>query len=357
MAKRGNSVVGIDLGKHVFKGVLMQRKTDARFVLTSFASREVPDTINTADELAQQLKLLLKDLGSSAKGCALAISDPDSLLRIIEQPNTPVDLLRNALRLNGLAVLNQECKDFVLDCAPVLSNGANGHSNGVETESAPFEAPVQNGKSKYIVGGMLRPAIKQISDAVGKTRMSADLLQLAPICSFNAFEFAYPEIFANEAFLLLDMGHLQSTVLMGSKKELLLVRSIDYGGKILNEALTADGALDVNAARLMIQEGDAGMTEICRESLARLALEVRNSIGFFEGQHEESIHRIFVSGGLARVDVVLQTLSDELGLPCEIWDPLETCEVALPAAKRQALPSEFVSLNVACGAAFEYLRN
>ena len=29
----------------------------------------------------------------------------------------------------------------------------------------------------------------------------------------------------------------------------------------------------------------------------------------------------------------------------------------LPAAKRQALPNEFVSLNVACGAAFEYLNN
>ena len=107
----------------------------------------------------------------------------------------------------------------------------------------------------------------------------------------------------------------------------------------------------------MIQEGDQGMAEICRSSLARLATEVRNSIGFFEGQHEQSIHRIFVSGGLARTETILQTLSDELGLPCEIWDPLETCEVALPPAKRQALPNEFVSLNVACGAAFEYLRN
>ena len=86
MAKRANSVVGIDLGKRVFKGVLVQRKSDTRFVLTSYASREVPESINTADELAQQLKLLLKDLGSSAKGCAIAVSDPESLLRIIEQP-------------------------------------------------------------------------------------------------------------------------------------------------------------------------------------------------------------------------------------------------------------------------------
>jgi Tfp pilus assembly PilM family ATPase len=357
MARRGNSVFGIDLGKHVFKGVLLQKKGDDRFVLTSYASREVPAEINTPEELAQELKLLFKELGGSAKGCAIAVSDPDSLLRIIEQPDTPIDLLRNALRLNGLAVLNQECKDFVLDCAPVLAEATNGHAtNGAENGSA---EPAQNGvqKTKYLVGGMLRPAVKQISEACSKTRVSADILQLAPICSFNAFEFAYPEIFAKDAFLLLDMGHLQSTVLIGSKKELVLVRSIDYGGKALTQALTADGALDANAAQLMIQEGDQGMAEICRSSLARLATEVRNSIGFFEGQHEQSIHRIFVSGGLARTETILQTLSDELGLPCEIWDPLETCEVALPPAKRQALPNEFVSLNVACGAAFEYLRN
>jgi Tfp pilus assembly PilM family ATPase len=362
MARRGNSVFGIDLGKHVFKGVLLERKSDNRFVLTSYASREVPEELSTPEELAQQLKLLLKDLGGSAKGCAIAVSDPESLLRIVEQPNTPIDLLRNALRLNGLMVLNQECKDFVLDCAllsPEPKNGSatNGAANG--SGDVPAPAPASNGHAqrKYLVGGMLRPTVKQISEACSKSRVSADILQLAPVCSFNAFEFAYPETFAKEAFLLLDMGHLQSTVMIGSQRELVLVRSIDYGGKALTHALTADGALDEGAARVMMQEGDAGMADICRTSLARLATEVRNSIGFFEGQHDQSIHRIFVSGGLARTETILQTLSDELGLPCEIWDPLETCEVALPPAKRQALPHEFVSLNVACGAAFEYLRN
>jgi Tfp pilus assembly PilM family ATPase len=361
MAKRGDSVIGIDLGKRIFKGVSLRRRSDSRFVLTSFASREVPEQIGTAEELAQQVKLLLRDLGGSAKGCAVAVSDPAALLRIIEQPDTPVDLLRNALRLNGLAVLNQECKDFVLDVAPVNSRDANGKSataSGSGGESG--AVAVQSGvitKTKYLVGGMLRNVVKQVSEAMNKTRVRADIIQLAPVCSFNAFEFAYPDIFNNEAFLLLDMGHSQSTVLIGSKAELVLVRSIDYGGKALMEAVTAEGALDAHAAWEMIQQADAGMAEICKTSLTRLATEVRNSIGFFEGQREESIHRIFVSGGLARAETVLQTLSDELTLPCEIWDPLETCEVALPAAKRQALPHEFVSLNVACGAAFEYLNN
>src|SRR6202030_2931092 len=157
------------------------------------------------------------------------------------QPDTPIDLLRNALRLNGLAVLNQECKDFVLDCAPVVAEELNGHgTNGVNGSAVADEG--QNGvpKTKYLVGGMLRPIVKQISEACNKTRVAADILQLAPVCSFNAFEFAYPEIFANDPFLLLDMGHLQSTVLIGSKRELVLVRAIDYGGKALMHALTAE---------------------------------------------------------------------------------------------------------------------
>jgi Tfp pilus assembly PilM family ATPase len=358
MARRGDSVIGLDLGKRVFKGVALRRRSDSRFVLTNYASREVPEEIGTSEQLAQEVKLLLKELGG-AKGCAVAVSDPASLLRIIEQPDTPVDLLRNALRLNGLAVLNQECKDFVLDVAPVLSNGLNdAPANGNATESG--NIAVQSGvmtKTKYLVGGLLRNVVKQISEAMSKTKVAPDILQLGPVCSFNAFEFAYSEIFQKEAFLLLDMGYSHSTVLIGSKGELVLVRSIDYGGKALSQALTADGALEATAAWTMIQQGDAGMADICRASLNRLATEVRNSIGFFEGQREEGINRIFVSGGLARAETILQTLSDELGLPCEIWDPLETCEVALSAAKRQALPHEFVSLNVACGAAFEYLTN
>jgi Tfp pilus assembly PilM family ATPase len=360
MAKRGDSVIGLDLGKRVFKGVALRRRGDSRFVLTNYASREVPENIDTSEALAQEVKLLLKELGGG-KGCAVAISDPGSLLRIIEQPDTPVDLLRNALRLNGLAVLNQECKDFVLDVAPVFSSGLNGGSTSAQ-DGAPESGgvAVQSGvltKTKYLVGGLLREVVKKISEAMTKTKTAADILQLGPVCSFNAFEFAYSDIFHKEAFLLLDMGHSQSTVLIGSKGELVLVRSIDYGGQALTQALTADGALEAGAAWTMIQQDDPGMADICRSSLARLATEVRNSIGFFEGQREEGINRIFVSGGLARAETVLQTLSDELGLPCEIWDPLETCEVALPAAKRQALPHEFVSLNIACGAAFEYLNS
>ena len=72
MGKRGDSVIGIDLGKHAFKGVALRQKSDSRFVLTNFASREVPETFSTAQALAEELKPLLRELGNGAKNCALA---------------------------------------------------------------------------------------------------------------------------------------------------------------------------------------------------------------------------------------------------------------------------------------------
>ena len=362
MAKRGNSVIGIDLGKRTYKAVLLNKKSETRFALTSFASHEVPEEVTTTDEVAQHVKQLLKDLGGYTKSCALAVSEPDSLLRIIEQPTTPPDLLRNALRYNGLSMLNQDCKEFVLDVASISYNGGHAVASAAATEGegqvqveAPPTTQTQT-QTRYLVGGLLRSRVKEISEAMAKTRLSVELMQLAPVCSFNAFEVAYPHVHQKDAFLLLDLGHLQSTVLIGCNGELTLTRAFDYGGKHFTQALTADGALDANAAHLMIKEGDPGMAEICRNTLSRLCTEVRNSMGFFEGQHETSIQRLYVSGGLSRAEMILQTLSDELGLPCEVWDPLENCEVALPAAKRKNLQQEFVTLNVACGAAFEYLR-
>src|SRR3954463_9930967 len=154
MARRGDSVIGIDLGKRVLKAVALKRKSDRRLILTSFTSRELPEDLNSAEDLAQQIKQLVRDLGGSAKGYAVAISDPSSILRIIEQPNTPVDLLRNALRLNGLAVLNQDCKDFVVDVAPVNSQaaeqvGKSDDENG--SSNVAVQAPPVATKTKYLV--------------------------------------------------------------------------------------------------------------------------------------------------------------------------------------------------------------
>jgi type IV pilus assembly protein PilM len=342
-----NAVIGIDLGRHSIKTVALQRRGGNRFVVSNYAVHVMETAPQTAEQLGAELKLALKDIGANAKTCAIAVSSNDSLIRIIEQPDTPREILRDAIRLNGLSLLNQEVKEFVLDCEKI----SGAHPAAPATPAAPSQ-PL-----KYLVAGMPRARVQLIDQAFQQyRRASIHNIQLASVCTFNAFEFSHPEAFANEAFLLVDIGHDNSTVTVGVKKELVIVRAIDYGANNLREFLIANGAPNPKAAFAQLEAGDEVAVDNARLSLAVLTREIASSIGFFEGRREENISRVYVSGGGARLKTVLSILSEELHIPCEAWDPFTTCEVALPAGRKETLAEDFVSLNVACGAAAEALR-
>ncbi len=345
MAKASTSVIGVDLGRFSLKSVLLQRKGSNRFVVTNFASRAVAEPIETVEALSRELKTLFKEMGGSAKTCAIAVSYPGTLIRIIEQPETPPAILRDALRLNGMALLNQDCKDFVLDCDEISSaaprtNSENGYAN----------------QRRYLVGGLRRTEVTQIGEAVEKNGNVLGSMQLGPVCAFNAFEFANPEVFDKEAFFLVDIGHATTTVMVGVKRELVLVRNIEFGGMLFVEALTGLSGEGREAVFQALEQEDEVMVEYTRVALNALVREIQNSIGFLEHRHEETIRQLYVSGGIAKSRTLLKVLSEELHLPCEVWIAAASCEAALPANQREAFAQNAVDLNVACGAAAELLK-
>jgi len=343
MAKALTSIIGVDLGRYALKSVLLQRKSASRYVVTHYASQVLSGPVDSADSLGRELKSLFKTMGGSAKACAVGISSPDALIRIIEQPETPVTLLRDALRLNGMALLNQDCKDFVLDCDNIPTTQASAD-------------PEVAGRKRYLVGGLPRAQVSLVGSAVEQSGANVGALQLAPICAFNAFEFAHPEVFNEQAFFLVDIGHTNSTVMVGSKRELILVRSIDFGGKTLLESLETMSDEPRESIIQALEQEDEVMGEYARVALSPLVREIQSSIGFLEHRHEETISRIFVSGGPAKSPAVLRVLGDDLGLPCESWNALANCESALPASRSEHFAHDALDLNVACGAAVELLK-
>ncbi len=344
MAKAPTSVIGIDIGRYALKSVLLQRRGTGRLAVTHFGSYVPAAPAQDAETLGRNLKALLKDMGGSAKTCAVSISSPESLLRIIEQPETPTAILRDALRLNGMILMNQDCRSFVLDCDRIPS------SRPAETE--PGAVP----QYKYLVGGLPRQEVEMVGAAVEGTVAAIRQMQLAPVSVFNAFEFARPEIYNNEAFFLIDIGHEETTMMVGAKRELMLVRTIDFGGKALLDALCGLSGETREQVILALEQEDEVMVEYTRVSMNQLTREVGSSIGFFENSQEQTISRIFVSGGPAKSKNFLKIMSEELGMPCEGWNALEKCENAVSQQRQQQLAEEALDYNVACGAAAEILK-
>jgi Tfp pilus assembly PilM family ATPase len=335
------AVIGVDLGRHALKSVLLQRKGENRFGITHFACRRLAGPVDTAEALIGELRALFKDMGGSAKLCAVAVSSPDALIRIIEQPQTPTQLLREALRLNGMAYLNQDCRRWVLDCAEIAS-----------AESVSGEA---GGKAKYLVGGAPRDEVARVDDAFSKAGQHIGWLPLAPISILNAFEFACRETFQNGAFFLVDIGHLTSTLMVGMKGELVLVRSIDCGGSLVLETLRSLTGEPHEAVLQALESEDELMVENTRMALGILAREISSSIGFFESNHEANIDRIYVSGAPAKSPAILKVLGEEVERPCTAWSAVARCEVGVAQARIPAFEASALDLHVACGAAAEAL--
>ena len=342
MAKILSSAIGVDLGRYSLKSVLLQKKGGDRYVLTHFASMPVNEGVErTPEALGAQLKALIKQMGGSAKGCAVAVSSPEALVRIIEQPETPPEILRDALRLNGATLLNQDCRNFVLDCVDCEKT----------TTAAAAQAPGMASQRRYLVAGLPRAEVTQLSQVFemgGLSNVAA--VQLAPVTVFNAFEFAQKEVFSNQAFFLIDFGHLSSTMMIGARGELALIRSVDFGGKSLVEALCGLSGESPETVLSALALEDEVMVEYARMALMALTREIGSSIGFYEGHHEETISQVWVSGGLARNGTLVRLLGDELRMPCKPWVAVERCEVNVSSSKRAQLAEEMLDYSIACGA-------
>ena len=347
MAKTLTSAIGVDLGRYSLKSVLLQKKSGDRYVVSHFASTPVTHAVErTPEMLGTEIKALLKQMGGSAKGCAVAVSSPGALMRIIEQPETPPEILRDALRLNGAVLMNQDCKNFVLDCVDC------------ELPATP-PAPATNASAaqrRYLVAGLPRTEISQLTQSFEIGGLgNVTSLQLAPLVVFNAFEFAQPDAFNNHAFFLIDFGHASSTMTIGARRELSLVRNVDFGGKSFVETLCGLSGEGADTVLTALANEDEVMVEYARMALMALTREIGSSIGFYEGRREETISQIWVSGGLARNATLLRLLGEELRMPCQPWVALERCELNVSSSKRAQLSEEMLDYSIACGAAAQLL--
>jgi len=85
--------------------------------------------------------------------------------------------------------------------------------------------------------------------------------------------------------------------------------------------------------------------------LIPLGRELRASIDFFEHQQDKTVSQVFFSGATARSEIILQTLQNELLVPCKSWNPISFLQLSLPPQQLAEVEQVSPQLAVAVGAA------
>lgn len=353
-AKRREDIVAIDLGGRHTKAVHLRNKGD-RLSLVGYTIQDSPSEKSalSADVLAEHLKTVSRSLGDSSKAVVIALNVADSMVRRAEMPPMPMEDMRQLLKINPKNYLQQDLPDHVFDCSVVVSRIQEGTPAAPAVPEAPKAGVMV--KQKVIVGAGKRQLVEDVAAAIKSAGLTA--VQIVPglVGAPNAFERSEPEVFAKEAVALVDVGFRNTTISILQQGELIMHRVINIGGDRLTQGLSE--ALGIGYAEAEgIKMGMAMEVQNSLEPLVcSLGRELRAFMDFFEHQQDVPVSQIFLSGGSARSELIVQALQLELLVPCKVWNPAQNFDLALSPEQNAGFASVSPQLAVAIGAALSAL--
>ena len=345
-ARKRDQIIAIDLGSRSTKAVHLQRKGD-RFVLTEYviidaASHEKPVA---PDVLGEHLKEISRRLSTKSRHLTLALGVNDTVFKQTELPlMAPADL-RQMLKYNTKSYLQQDLPDHVFDSHYVLNSQAARPADGVKS------GPAGTQKQKAIVGGAKRQTIEDVSTAIKNAGFIPEQVVPSLIGPVNAFELAEAEAFAKDVVAVVELGFKNSTIVILNAGEIMLSRVVAIGGDQFTNGLAEQLGTSYQEAE-NIKIGMPGeVQEKLEPAIQPLGRELRASIDFFEHQQDATVSKVYLSGGSARSEFVVQTLQNELTVPCEVWSPFKSLQLALSPEKMGEVEQVSPQLTVAIGAA------
>jgi Tfp pilus assembly PilM family ATPase len=336
-------MIAVDLGGRTTKAVLLERRGEV-LVLSRYALIDAPvyDKKLSPELLSEHLKMVVGALNSKVKYVTLATGLDDSVVRQVELPQIPIGEMRMVLRNNTKGYLQQDLPRHVFDCYIFAPKSLAKPNEAAKVSAIP--------KLKVLVAGMKEDLLNDYQTAIKDAGLVADCIMPGLIGPVNAFELAMPQVFANESVALVDIGFKHSSICILDQGELVLSRVVSIGGDRLTAGLAE--AMNITYAEAEgIKVGTAPEAQSAIENqVVPLGRELRASLDFFEHQQDRPATTVYISGGSARSELVMQTLHSELVVECKTWSPTTFLQLALPG--QQAVDVEHVGsqLAVAIGA-------
>jgi type IV pilus assembly protein PilM len=335
--KKRKQMVSVDLGSRTTKAVVLEQRGEV-LALTRYALLDAPICEKTLspDLLAEHLKNIFETLETHT-------GVNDAVVRQLELPQIPVDDMRMILKNNTRGYLQQDLPNHVFDCYIIPPKSPAKPEEAAKGASAP--------KLKVLVAGAKKQLIDDFQTAIKNAGLVDDQVVPGIIGPMNAFEMAMPDTFAKESVALVDIGFKNSSICVTHQGELVLSRVVGIGG----DKLTAGLAETMNITYAEAEGIKVGMAPEVQSALEAQVLplgrELRASLDFFEHQQDRPVSQVYVSGGSAQSELILQMLHAELTVDCKTWNPTTFLQLALSGPQAVEIERVAPRLTVAIGAA------
>lgn len=196
---------------------------------------------------------------------------------------------------------------------------------------------IEGGTDKEVVIVAIKgDALEEINNTVNHSGLTTSEIDVAPMALYNSYRAAYGV--SEEPILLIDVGAKTSNLLYIEGKR-FFTRSVAIGGSAITSAIAKEYNIPYAEAEFQkITNGlvalGGGHTELLDESLAALAMVIRNALSrlpaeisrttnyYRSQQGGSSPKRVLLAGGGANLPYTLEFFQEKLNLEVEYFNPL-----------------------------------
>jgi type IV pilus assembly protein PilM len=338
------SVVGLDLGQQVVKGVEISLEGPEP-VITGFASCEVPPG---GDRSAAIAEVLSKGRFRS-KSVVTSVSGQAVVVRYITMVQMTDSELQQAIRFESDKYLPFESEDVQIDCQRL---NRKPHGAGDPTGSGAQD------QMSVVIAACKKSAIEERVREVTGHGLSPMAVDVDVFALANAWELCGLSEAAVEgtdrAIALVDVGSSTTSINVLCGGETCFSREISIGGQDMTQAIARRLGVENSEAEAIKRDPTGREAEVSRAIqpvLEDMVSELSLSLDYVENREGLGVEEILLSGGGVLAPGVVSFLEQATQRTTRTWNPLEGLRVADSRLSIDDLEGSATSLAVAIGLA------
>jgi type IV pilus assembly protein PilM len=291
-------------------------------------------SVSNGQEVAERIGDLLKVHGfTTTKRVALAVPGPSVFTKRIKVPRLRPEELAATIRFEAVNFIPHNIEAVKLD----------SHVLGV------------SGKKQLdvLVAAVKNEIIDSFVHCISLANLEVAVVDVDFFAMQNAFEMAYPELL-DKNIALLDIGGRYSGINICKQGKSLLTGDVSVGGKFVTEAIMDEFGLSISDAEEKKLEGDAAnkeLSEVISNNIGQMTSEINRQLTLLWNSAglEESIDKIFVTGGGSELPGLIDALAKKTDVECERMDCFR--HMSIEDSLKERISKFSSSMSIAAGLA------
>ena len=338
-------MVGIDIGSHEVKAVLLSKTADGYKIVSHAAVPIKKGAVNDhdirdADAVVESLRQLKRALPKGIKFAAVAVSGSAVMTKVIYMD----------------AALSEEEMEaqIEIEADNLIPYSLDEVSIDFETLSANSTDPT---KVDVLLSACRTENIDARVDALDNVDIEVKVVDVEGYALGRAHELVMqqlPDGAFNKAIALVDIGANITTFAVVDKGETAFIREQAFGGEQFTQSILSFYGMSHEQAEKAKIEGDLPrnyMFEVLSPFQTQLLQQIKRTLQIYcTSSGKDKVDYIVLCGGTSKLEGMANLLTNELGVHTIIADPFQGCLHADESTKAELQPS-ISKYMVACGLA------